>query len=658
MHLLAYPLLTGALALVVVVYFAIRIQRGRIVSAKMAEIAGYISIGAQTYLRRQFITILTIMPIIGAGIYLMFGWKVTLTFVLGALVSLLTGYLGMTAATRANVHMADGARQSPTMAFRIAVLGGAIMGLCVTGFSLISLSILYLIFREPEPLVGFGFGASLAALFAQVGGGIYTKSADIGADLVGKVEKRIPEDDPRNPAVVADLVGDNVGDCAGRGADLFESFSDDIVTGMVIGVTMIPRYGIGALFYPLALQSTGVLASLAGIAMTRAWRREMEPTTSFNIGLLTNTVLSLMGAFFLIKFLLNDMTIFFAAFCGIAITLVASFATRYYAGMTGAPVKRMAEACKRSTALNILTGLAYGLQSPLLSIIAIMLGISLSYVLSGGSLLAIVTVNIGTDLLIGFIMMSDAFGPITDNASGIAEMSKAEARTVNSLSRLDAVGNTMKAITKAYAMSSGTITAFTIFITFFQKTQVNAMNVSHPFNLAFVFIGVAVPYLISSLVIGSTTKTAFQMVDEVRRQFHEIKGLLEGKAAPDYARCVDIATRNALREMILPGFVGVATPFAVGLLFGAEALGALLIGVIASAALLGPFFNNLGTALDNAKKAIEVRGIHNYEAAEHEAAVVGDTVGDPMKDVAGPSLLILIKLVGMIALLMVSLVRR
>lgn len=655
MHLLAYPLLTGAFVLVVVAYFAIRIQRMRVVSAKMTEIAGYISIGARTYLRRQFITILTIMPIIGAAIYLMFGWLVTLTFVLGVLVSLLTAYVGMTAAIRANVRTADGARQSPIMAFRIAVLGGAIMGLSVPGFSLIALSILYAIFRDPEPLVGFGLGASLAALFAQVGGGIYTKSADVGADLVGKVEKGIPEDDPRNPAVVADLVGDNVGDCAGRGADLFQTFSSDIVTGMVIGTLMIPRYGIGALFYPLALQSTGILSSLAGIAVTRTWRRDMEPATSFNIGLLTNSVLSLVGSFFLIQFLLNDLSIFFAAACGIAITLVASFATRYYAGMTGAPVRRMAEACKRSTALNILTGLSYGLQSPIISIIAIMLGITLSYAVSGGSLLTLVTVNIATDLLIGFIMMSDAFGPISDNAAGIAEMSKAEARTVHSLSKLDAVGNTMKAITKAYAMSSGTITAFTIFATFFQQTRVNVMNVSEPFSLAFLFIGVAVPYLISSLVIGSTTKTAFQMVDEVRRQFREIKGLLEGKAAPDYARCVDIATRNALREMILPGFVSVGTPFFVGLVFGAERLGALLIGIIASAALLGPFFNNLGTALDNAKKAIETRGIKGYEAAEHEAAVVGDTVGDPMKDVAGPSLLILIKLVGMIALLMVSL---
>jgi K(+)-stimulated pyrophosphate-energized sodium pump len=380
-----------------------------------------------------------------------------------------------------------------------------------------------------------------------------------------------------------------------------------------------------------------------------------KPEPAFHLGMLVTTLVATAGAFLVAHYTLGDPRVFVGAFLGIAVTLVAAFFTRYYAGSGGKPVQRMAEAAKRGAALDLILGIGYGLQSPLGSIVMIAFAVSAAYLVSGGSLLAVVAVNIGTDLLIGYIMTADAFGPITDNAAGIAEMSGAGGRVVRALSALDAVGNTMKATTKAYAMSSGTVTAFVIFATFFSYTGLKSLDVSAPFSVAFLFLGIALPYLIASLVIGSTAKTAEQMVDEVRRQFKTIKGLMEGKANPDYAACVDISTKSALREMVAPGLISIGVPMATGFVAGAWALGALLVGAVASAALLGPFFNNVGTALDNAKKIIEDAG--RKGAFEHQSAVIGDTVGDPLKDVAGPSLLIFMKLIGMAALLIAELVR-
>jgi K(+)-stimulated pyrophosphate-energized sodium pump len=655
------PILCGLAAIVVAGLLLLQLRRAPVRNARMAEISGHIALGVRTYLARQFRTILLITPPLAVVIGIAFGVWVTVTFLLGVFTSLGTAFLGMNAATRANCKAAEDATDSPRRAFTTAVLGGSVMGFSVIGFSLFVLTILYLVFRNPNILVGFGFGASLAALFAQIGGGIFTKSADVGADLVGKVEKNIPEDDPRNPAVVADLVGDNVGDCAGRGSDLFQTFSDDIVTGIVVVVTgtvaslsYLDKYGPQVVFFPMLLQSVGVAASLIGVASITLFKR-IKPEVAFNLGMIVTTVLATGGAFLLAHFLLRgDLSIFLGAFLGILVTLVAAFFTRYYASISGTPVKKIAEASKRGAALNLITGIGYGLQSPLASIVMIGLAVSIAFQVSGGALLAIVAVNIGSDLLIGYIMTADAFGPITDNATGIAEMAKTGKQTVRALSSLDAVGNTMKATTKAYAMSSGTITAFVLFATFFSVTGVQSVEVLRPYSIAFLFVGIALPYLIASLVIGSTARTAQQMVDEVRRQFRQIKGLMEGKTRPDYAACVDIATKNALREMILPGVVSIAVPILAGLVFGAWALGALLIGAVAGAALLGPFFNNVGTAFDNAKKIIEDQG--RKGTFEHQSAVIADTVGDPMKDVAGPSLLIFMKLIGMAALLIADVV--
>jgi K(+)-stimulated pyrophosphate-energized sodium pump len=632
------------------------LKKARIRSTKMAEIAADIAVGIRTYLTRQRRTILVVTPLLALVIYPFLGPWVALTFVLGVVTSLTTAFLGMNAAVRANVKTAEDATESPKKAFLTAVFGGSIMGFSVVGFSVLALSLLYLVFRDANPLIGFGFGASMAALFAQIGGGIFTKAADVGADLVGKVEKNIPEDDPRNPAVIADLVGDNVGDCAGRGSDLFETVSDDIITGMVVAATLIAagRYAPQTIFFPLFLQSSGLIASVIGVLSMRRLGR-LKPEAAFNVGMFVTTALAVLGSFLTARYLVHDMSLLLASSLGILITLVAAFVTRYYAGINGKPVREMAEACKRGAALNIMTGMAYGLRSPLASVVIIAIAVSVAYIASGYSLLAIVAVNIGTDLLVGYIMTADAFGPITDNASGIAEMSGAGEQAIRSLSSLDAVGNTMKATTKAYAMSSGTVTSFVLFATFFALAGLDAMDVSRPFSVAFLFVGMMLPYLIASLVIGSTAKTAQQMVDEVRRQFRTIRGLMEGTAKPDYAACVDIATRNALREMVLPGLVSIAVPAATGLAFGARALGSLLIGAVASAALLGSFLNNMGTAFDNAKKLIETRGCKG--SFEHQAAVTGDTLGDPLKDVAGPSLLIFMKLIGMAALLIVNLVK-
>jgi len=626
------------------------LRKTKIRSIRIAELAGDIALGVRTYLRRQFRTILLIIPIITIGIWIGLGPWVAATFVLGVITSLATAYLGMNAAVRANAQTTEAAIESPYKAFITAVSGGSVMGFSIIGFSLLTLSILYFIFQDPQPLIGFGFGASLAALFAQIGGGIFTKAADVGADLVGKVEKNIPEDDPRNPAVIADLVGDNVGDCAGRGSDLFQTFSDDIVTGQLVAFAAIAagHYGPLAIFYPLLQQSIGLVSSLVGVFSLRLMKT-LKPEPAFNAGMLVTTGIAILGSFFLAKFLLDDMSIFVGSTLGVIVTLVAAYITRYYAGVNGRPVKRIAEASQRGAALNLITGLASGLQSPLASIVTIVIAVVAAYIISGGSLLAIVAVNLGTDLLIGYIMTADAFGPITDNAAGLAEMSQSGKQVVEPLAALDAVGNTMKATTKAYAMSSGTVTSFVLFATFFALTGLQSLVVSNPFAMAFLFLGISMPFWIASLVIGSTAKTAQLMVDEVRRQFKTIHRLMEGKAKPDYAACVDISTKNALREMILPGLISILVPIAVGFVFGAWALGALLIGAIASAALLGPFFNNTGTAFDNAKKIIEEAGLKG--TFQHQAAVIGDTVGDPMKDVAGPSLLIFMKLIGMAALL-------
>ncbi len=655
LHLLAIPIITGVFAIYLAGLFVYKIVNRKVNSASMAEVAADIRKSANTYLRRQISTVLMIMPIMAVVLWWFTGdWRIAVAFIVGVVTSLSAAFIGMSVSVRTNVQTADIAENSFAGAFRMAVWGGGVMGLVVTGFSLLVLTVLYLIFKEPTVLVGFGVGGSLAALFAQIGGGIFTKSADVGADLVGKVEERIPEDDPRNAAVIADLVGDNVGDCAGRGADLFQTFSDDIITGTVVAVALVATYGANVIFVPILLESVGVIASAIGILLTRQWTKDMAATQVFNYSMAVTSVLSVGGSLLVSKLMMGDVTIGIAAMLGVATTLIAAFTTRYYAGINQSPVNHIAKASQKGAALTLLTGLAYGLRSPLFGLLAIIISIIVAFRISNGMLFAIVAVNIGTDLLIGLIMASDAFGPIVDNAAGIAKMGKASKKVTEALSHLDAVGNTLKATTKSYAMASGTVTAFVLFATFFAITKNSVLDLITPYAIGFIFVGISLPYLMSSIVIASTAKTAELMVEEVRDQFKKNPLILQGKAKPDYSYCVDIATKNALREMILPGVIAFSLPLIVGFTFGAASLGALLIGAVSSSALLGAFFNNTGTAFDNAKKTIEEdESLQGSDA--HAAAVVGDTFGDPLKDVAGPSLLIFMKLIGMTSLLIAPL---
>jgi K(+)-stimulated pyrophosphate-energized sodium pump len=577
-----------------------------------------------------------------------------LAFVCGVLLSLFAGYVGMNVAVRANVRTANAARHSSSATLKIGFLGGAVMGLAVPGISLVALFLIYVTLNDIPALVGFGFGASLAALFAQIGGGIFTKSADIGADLVGKIEMEIPEDDPRNPAVVADLVGDNVGDCAGRGSDLFQTFSGDITTGMLMGVLFLARYGTNGIIFPFILEAMGVLASLFGIGLVRQWKR-ISATGSLVIGLISTAVLSLVGLFFLSTMFLDDVSLFFAGLLGVAAMLVCITITLYYTGLGRGPVHHVAESSQAGPALNLITGLSTGLGTPLLPMIAVLAAVVGSFVVTGHSLYGLVITNIGTDFALAFIMASDAFGPITDNAAGIAEMSGISGQASETLHDLDAVGNTMKAATKGYAMASGTVTSFLIFATYFATAGISVVSIENPYAIAALFLGVVLPLPLVSLTIRATANGAFKMVDEVRRQFKETVGLKEGKVSPDYANCIDIATKNALSTMVLPGIISIVTPIVVGLLFGPTALGMLLIGATASAAMLGFFFNNTGALLDNAKKLVESGLYGGKKSDTHKATVVGDTVGDPLKDVAGPSVLIFMKLLGMTALLVLPL---
>jgi len=649
-NLWAIPILVGIFAIYLAGVFVSRIIFRKVESKEMLEVSDDIHAAARAYLRRQIRTILLAVPFMAAVVGIFMGWREAVAFVLGVCTSVTAGYLGMSISVRTNVQTADQAENSFSSAFRTAVFGGGVMGLLVTGLSLLVLTILFLIYKDPNVLVGFGVGGSLAALFSQIGGGIFTKSADVGADLVGKVEEKIPEDDPRNAAVIADLVGDNVGDCAGRGADLFQTFSDDIITASVVCSTLTYIYGSKVIYLPILLQCVGIIASAIGILATRQWSQKQKPTSIFNIGLWLSSILSASGAIALSYWLINQQSIGIAVILGLMITLITAATTRYYAGIEHAPVERIAAASERGAALTLMTGTAYGLRSPIISMLTIIAAIMMAFKISGGTILAIIAVNIGTDLLIAFIMASDTFGPIVDNAAGIAKIGKAKPKVFASLSHLDTIGNTLKATTKSYAMASGTVTAFVLFATFFTLTGNTVLDLITPYAIGFIFVGISLPFLMSSLVIGATAKTAELMVDEVRDQFRQNPAIIEGKEKPNYTHCVDIATKNALREMLLPGGIAFLLPIIVGFLFGSAALGALLIGAVSSSALLGAYFNNTGTAFDNAKKTIE-EDIEKNGSFAHASAVVGDTYGDPLKDVAGPSLLIFMKLIGMTSLL-------
>ncbi|MCX6649434.1 MAG: sodium-translocating pyrophosphatase [Candidatus Bathyarchaeota archaeon] len=645
----------GFLALLVVSYLVWSILKEPVGTPEMKAVADAIEVGAKAFLKRQYRTIAIVAALVCIPLGLFYrDPRVVVSFIIGTTMSLVAAYIGMRVAVKTNVRTTNAARTSGAKAFAVAFRGGGVMGLLVTGLSLIGVSLLMFIYMDPSVIIGFGFGASLAALFAQLGGGIFTKAADIGADLVGKIEKRIPEDDARNPAVIADQVGDNVGDCAGRGSDLFESISDDYITAMLLGSILLIPMGLNAYVYPLMLGAVGILATIVGIFVTRQWGN-LKPIMCFNIGLFVAAGISIVGAYAATMLLLGDIRIFYAVVSGLAASLAVGLVVQYYIGINSGPIKKVAAASEYGSALNIITGLSYALQSPFLPYVFILVIILFSYWITGGSLYGLVAANIGTDLAIGMVMSSDAFGPISDNAQGIAEMS-GSTTNMEALEELDAMGNTTKAFTKAFATASGTVSTLVIFATYSQLVGMDkvAIGLTNPIIIVGLLVGGVFPFLFSSMAIGATAESAFKIVEEVRRQFREHPGIMEGTEKPDYATCVDIATVEALRQMVAPGLLAIAAPIVVGLLLGKFALGAMLLGGLCTSALLSPFFTFGGGIWDNAKKHIE-REFWMKGTPAHEAAVTGDTVGDPLKDVAGPSLNIFMKLTNMTALLIVPL---
>ena len=694
-------------SLLFAVYLARYVLRKDTGTQKMQEISNAIKEGAEAFLARQNRTILLLAALLAALIFVLYGFVrkpnpadpapplelafwTTLSFVLGALCSVIAGYVGMWVSIRANIRTASAVRTSLNEGLRIALRGGAVSGLFVVAMSLLGVGGLYALLQAmghdpqkiPFTIVGYGFGASFVALFAQLGGGIYTKAADVGADLVGKVEAGIPEDDPRNPAVIADLVGDNVGDCAGRGADLFESTAAENIGAMIIGVGLFPYFGLQGVLFPLVARAFGLIASIVGIMIVRT-DEQGDPMAALNRGYYVASILAIAGFFVASKWLLAVdaaahpeaasawLYFFFCGVIGIVMAQAFVYITQYYTEYKYRPVRSIAEASQTGPATNIIAGIAVGLECTAVPVIVISAAIIGSYYLGNMSgvphagLFGTAVATMGMLGTAAYILAMDTFGPITDNAGGIVEMSRQPEDVRKKTDRLDAVGNTTKALTKGYAIGSAALAAFLLFSAYLDEVahyglKLESVNIARPEVFVGGLLGAMLVFLFSGLAIRAVGKAAYYVINEVRRQFRENPGILKGTSKPNYARCVDIVTVGALKEMILPGLIAVGMPVAVGIIFrlfgvGAEAVAAfLMVGTIAGI-LVATFFNNGGGAWDNAKKFIESGQYGGKGSDAHKAAVVGDTVGDPFKDTAGPSLHVLIKLLSTITLVLAPL---
>ena len=619
----------------------------------MAEIARAISEGADAFLKSEYKLLLIFIAIGFAGIWLGLGSITTaVAFLVGALFSVLAGYFGMKVATRANVRTANAARTGGiNEALRVAFSGGTVMGMCVVGLGLIGASILYIITENGDVLTGFSLGASSVALFARVGGGIYTKAADVGADLVGKVEAGIPEDDPRNPAVIADNVGDNVGDVAGMGADLFESYVGSTVSAIVLGVF---SYGATGAVYPLALSGLGIIASVLGTFFVRGGKNA-DPMKALKMGSYTSAILVAAGSVALSYFCFGGINTSFAIICGLIVGLAIGFFTEVYTSDKYRFVKNIAEQSTTGSATNIICGLSTGMLSTCVSIILVCLGILGAYKFAG--LYGIALAAVGMLSTAGMTVAVDAYGPIADNAGGIAEMAGLEDSVRDITDRLDSVGNTTAAMGKGFAIGSAALTAMALFVSYAQAAELQMIDILDPFVIIGLLLGGMLPFLFSALTMSSVSKAAESMIREVRRQFKEHTGILKGTERPDYRTCVSIAATSALKEMILPGAIAIVAPLLVGFLLGPAALGGLLAGSVVTGVLMAIFMSNSGGAWDNAKKYIEGGNFGGKGSEAHKAAVVGDTVGDPFKDTSGPSINILIKLMTIVSLVFVPLMK-
>lgn len=669
----------SVLALVWAVVLIIGVLGHKDGDKKMTDIAQSIQEGAMAYLNRQYktIAVFTIILFLLLGFALPEnGLLIATGFLVGAIFSALAGYIGMGVAVRANVRTAEAAKTSLNQALLIAFRGGAVTGLSVVSLALMGVAGFYWIFinslgfgvdEAPGLLIGFAFGASLVSLFARVGGGIFTKAADVGADLVGKIEKGIPEDDPRNPAVIADNVGDNVGDCAGMGADLFETYAVTLIAAMILAAsTLTTSHGAAVVEYPLALGAVGVLASIIGIYFVRLKEGKTNIMGALYGGTIATGVISAVGFYFVTKYMLNDINIFFATIVGLVITLLINIATEYYTSTEYSPVRRIAKASETGAGTNVISGLAVGLFSTFPITLIIITGIFVAYWLGDHSTLengvygiAIAAVSMLSTT--AMVIAMDSYGPITDNAGGIAEMAGLPAGVRKNTDALDAVGNTTKAVTKGFAIGSAALAALVLFQAYGEELMKSGaeefiFDIADHRVLIGLFIGGMLPFLFSAFLMEAVGKAAFSVVEEVRRQFRDIKGIMEGTGKPEYKECVDIVTRAALKEMILPGLLAVSAPVLVGFLLGPLALGGMLGGVIITGLLMGINMSNGGGAWDNAKKYVEDGNHGGKGSLAHKAAIVGDTVGDPYKDTAGPALNALIKVINTIALIIAPMI--
>ncbi len=635
----------GLLGFLFAIFLFFQVKRYPDGNETMRGIAEQIHKGAMAFLKREYRALVVFLAVLFVILLFAIGIYTALAFVTGGFCSMLAGYIGMNAATRANVRTTQAATEGPNKALLVAFTGGAVMGMAVASLGLIGLSIYYLIFKDPFVINGFAMGASSIALFARVGGGIYTKSADVGADLVGKVEAGIPEDDPRNPAVIADNVGDNVGDIAGMGADLFESYVGSVVATIAIAFTFAPDIKFEYMALPIGIIVIGTVASIIGTFLIRVLKN-VDPKAALHNSIYFAMVLLLIGSFFLTRAITGSLAPFWAILSGILTGALIGMFTDYYT--SGKPIRDIAEASKTGVATNIIEGLAVGFRSTALPVLAIAVAIFVAYETNGVYGIAISAV--GMLATIGIVMSVDGYGPISDNAGGIAEMSRLGPEVRKITDKLDSIGNTTAAIGKGFAIGSAALTALALFTAYTRTVGLETISLTKATVVMGLLLGGALPFLFGSITMRAVGRTAFQMVNEVRRQFRDIKGLMEGEAKPDTTTCVDIATRGALKEMLVPGLMAVTAPLLIGIVLGMEALGGMLAGTTTVGVLLALMMSNGGGAWDNAKKYIEEGNLGGKGSENHKAAVVGDTVGDPLKDTSGPSMNILIKLVSVVSL--------